>query len=65
MLTNAAPTAPLARFMEAWNSLMTLRRRLQQHVTDVADCLSRVKTFRANAYAVHDATATEHAERIV
>ena len=30
MLTKAAPTAPLARFMEAWNPLMTLRRRLQQ-----------------------------------
>ena len=38
---------------------------LQQHVTDVTDGLGRIQAFRADIHAVHDATATEYAERIV
>src|SRR5690606_37342694 len=38
---------------------------LQQHVTDVTDGPGRVQTLGTYVHAVHDATATEHTERIV
>ena len=38
---------------------------LHQHGANLADGASGVETLGANAHAVHDAPAAEHAERVV
>ena len=43
----------------------TLRAGLEQHCSDLTDCSSRIKTFGANIHAIHYATTSKNAERIV
>jgi hypothetical protein len=60
------PLKPAQKNPANWRGYSTGSRTLaQQHIANMANRLGRVQTLGADTDAVHDATATEHAERII